>query len=205
MFAELRNLITGAVNVARGSYDNSVVTQDGHARYQEAVLRGNCFISTNQTGVTTQAGLSGTTPGLTLANPKGNNKNLVLWFAAGTHNVANATASVTWLAANINNAAAAVTGTVATFSNCLVGNTNSPSAQILTAATLPAAPIAIATLGFCGTVAVTTPQMILPLGRFFDGLVCVAPGGALSIQTSAASGTNGLFSEFVWEEVPFNA
>ncbi len=205
MLAEIKQLVTGAVNTLRGSFDNCAVTQDGHARYQEAVQRGNVYMTANQSGVTSQAGLSGTTPVLSLFNPKGNNKNLVLLYAGAVEIVATATTHVVWLAANVNIAAAAVTGTVATITNALVGNGNSPSASAFTAATLPATPIAIAMIGTVGTVAVTSWAQAPSFGRYFDGTVIVAPGGALSIQTSAASGASGLLCEFIWEEIPFSA
>jgi len=202
MQAEVRNS-QGAVVTARGTFDASVGVQDTHGKYQESVLRGNCFISTNQSGVTTQAGLSGTTPVLTLANPKGNNKQAVVWYAGVIFTVVNVAAAVAWLAANVNNAAAAVTGTVATFSNCLLGNTNSPSCQILTAATLPAAPIAIATLGSGLTGAITTIPYQLAMSRWFDGALILQPGSAISFQTSTASGASSTFAELIWEEIPY--
>lgn len=200
MLAEVKNLVTGAVSTARGSFDTSVVTQDAHARYQEAVMRGNCYTTANQTAGTTQAGLSGTTPVLTLFNPKGNNKVGVLLYAGATFIVANAAGSAIWLAANVNVAAAAVTGTAATVSNCALGNGNSPSLLAFTAATLPATPIAISQLASGVTGAVTTIPYLLPAGRFFDGSIILLPGSAISIQTSTASGA-GTFCEYVWEEI----
>lgn len=205
MIAEVKNLVSGAVNTARGLFDNTLGVADTHGKYQEAVLRGNVFISSNQSGVTTQAGLSATTPVLTLANPKGNNKFAVVWYAGVIFTVVNGAAAVAWLAANINNAAAAVTGTVATFSNALLGNTNSPSCQILTAATLPAAPIAIATLGAGLTGAITTIPYQLAMSRWFDGALILTPGSAISFQTSTASGTSSTFGEMIWEEIPATA
>lgn len=206
MIAEGRNIVTGAVNSLRQSFDTSLVSQDAHARYQEAVMRGNVFMVASQSGVTSQAGLSLTTPVLTLFNPKGNNKAAVLIWAGGVEIVATATTHVVWLAANNNIAAAAVTGTASTVTaNALIGNGNNPSITVLTAATLPAAPIAVAMLGTLGTVAVTSWAQGQVFGKYFDGSVILAPGGALSIQTSAASGTNGLLCEYIWEEIPATA
>jgi hypothetical protein len=202
---EVKNYSTGGQSVARGAAGFETLTMDAHARYQQAVLNGNCFISSNQSGVTTQAGLSATTPVLTLANPKGSTKLLSVWYAGVILSVANVAAAVVWLAANVNVAAAAVTGTVATFSNCLIGNTNSPSGQILTAATLPAAPIAIATLGSGLTGAITTIPYQLAMNRWFDGSLILLPGSAISFQTSTASGASSTFAELIWEEIPQQA
>jgi hypothetical protein len=71
---------------------------DVQARFQDAVERGNVYGVCNQAGVTSQAGLSATTPVLTLANPTGSGVNGVLWFAGATFSVAFATAGAIWLA-----------------------------------------------------------------------------------------------------------
>lgn len=190
----------GAVINLRLSRDACVVTQDGHSRYAESAYRGNMYIAANQTGVTTQAGLSATTPVLTLFNPKGNNKVAAVVYAGVVLSVANAAAAIVWLAANINIAANAVTGTAATFSNCYLGNAGSPTCSPLTAATLPAAPIAIAQLGVGLTGAITTVPGQVAFARQFDGALIVGPGAAISFQTSTASGASSTFAEIIWEE-----
>lgn len=204
MLLEGQARVSGANGpVARG-WDQSVMTYDSHGRYMDAVLRGNVFITANQSAGTTQAGLSATTPVLTLFNPKGNNKFGVLLYAGFTDIVANAAGAAFWLAANINIAAAAVTGTAATVSNALLGNNNNPSLTALTAATLPAAPIAVCQIASGFTGAVTTIPYIAAAGREFAGSIILAPGSAISIQSSTASGA-GLFCEYIWEEVPITA
>lgn len=204
MLAEGRNLISNAVTPLRSTYDTSAGVQDTHGRYQEAVMRGNCYATANQTAGTTQAGLSATTPVLTLFNPRGNNKAGVLLYAGATFIVANAAGNAIWLAANINIAASAVTGTAATVSNCALGNANNPSLLAFTAATLPATPIAICQLASGLTGAVTQVPYVLPAGRFFDGSIILMPGSAISIQSSTASGA-GTFCEYVWEEILVSA
>lgn len=192
---------TGSVIDGRSDSTGCQVVTQGHGRLQEAVLRGNVYLSANQTGVTTQAGLSATTPALTLYNPLGNNKNLILLYAGCVNSVAFAAASVIWIGANTNLAASAVTGTAATVRNAMLGNANSPSAFAYTSATLPTAPIAVATLGVGLTGAITTIPALPTYGRFFEGEIILMPGAAVSFQTSTASGTSGFFGEFVWEEV----
>ena len=171
------------------------------AKYQEAVVTGNVFTVSNQSGITTQAGLSATTPALTLYNPAGSGVNAVVLYAGCTNTVAFAAASVIWVAANTNIVAAAVTGTATTAHRCaLLGNGKQPSIQPLLAATLPAAPIAVSILGVGLTGAITTSPTGQTLGRYFDGSLIIAPGAALSFQTSAASGASGFFGEFIWIE-----
>lgn len=179
-----------------------LIVGDAHGRYYEAVSRGSVFAVANQSGVTSQAGLSGTTPVLALFNPKGSGVNGVLIYAGCVHSVAFAAAAVIWLAANMNVAAADVTGTEATPRNALLGNNRTASLRGLTAATLPGAPVAVASLGVGLTGAITTIPSLQPLGKWFDGSVVLGPGSAISIQTSTASGASGLFCEFLWEEVP---
>ena len=192
----------------RGGKQGEGIVSELSPRLYEQAYRGNVFLAANQTGVTTQAGLSATTPALTLFNPKGNGKNLVLLFAGCVETVANAAASIVWLGININTAAAAVTGTAVTNSSAaaivtsaLLGNNSLPSASVFTAATLPAAPVAVATLGTMYTGAITTIPYQATLGRWFDGSIIVTPGAAVSFQTSTASGASGFFGEFIWQEV----
>lgn len=173
------------------------------ARFQEAVLRGNCYAVANQAGVTSQAGLSATTPVLTLFNPPSSGVNCVLWYAGATFSVAFAAASAVHLAANTNTAAATTTGTATTaHRNLLLGSSNGCKATPLLAATLPAAPVAVATLGMGLTGAITTVPQLQTLERWFDGGIVLKPNTAVSIQTSTASGASGTWCEFIWEEVP---
>ena len=175
---------------------------DVQARFYEAVARGKVWGVANQAGITTQAGLSATTPALTLFNPKGSGVNGVIWFAGANNSVAFAAAALIWLGANTDIAAADVTGTATTaHRNLLLGNGSQPAIRPLLAATLPAAPIAIASIGVGLTGAITTLPVVPTVGRWFDGSLVLAPGSAISFQTSAASGATGFFGEFVWEEV----
>ncbi len=173
------------------------------ARYQEAVLRGSVYAVANQAGVTSQAGLSVTTPVLTLYNPLDSGTNGVLWFAGGSFAVANAAAAAVWLAVNTDVSDAAVTGTATTtHRNCLLGSGANPNLSPLLAATLAEAPVAISTLGIGLTGAITVATQTPMHGRWFDGGVILKPGTSVSIQTSTASGTAGLWCEFIWEEIP---
>ena len=173
-----------------------------HGKYQEMALRGNLFTACNVAGVTSQAGISATTPVLTLYNPAGSGINGALIFAGAMFTVAPATAGGVFLCANTNVAAAAVTGTASvTMKNALLGGA-APSLTPLLAATLPAAPTGIDLLGVNFTGAITTVPYAQVLGKWYDGAIIVAPGTALSIQTGVASGASGMFCTFMWEEIP---
>src|SRR5579864_7639441 len=77
----------GAENEIRGSKDASLVTQDGHARYQEATYRGSVYSACNQAAQPLTAVGTAMT-GFILYNPIASGKNLVVW------NVDSALASV---------------------------------------------------------------------------------------------------------------
>lgn len=185
-----------AARFALGSRGETIASP----RFAEAAARGKCFAVCNQAGVTSQAGLSATTPVLTLYNAAGSGVNGFLWFAGANFSVAFAAASQVWLAANTNVAAAATTGTATTAHRNLKLGGGAPTLQPLLAATLPAAPVGIALLGVGLTGAITTAPGMLSFGRWFDGGIVIAPGTAISIQTGTASGTSGTFCEFIWEE-----
>jgi hypothetical protein len=192
----------GQSHAARMNRSGGWLTAPVSARFQEAVLRGNCFTVANQAGVVSQAGLSATTPVLTLYNPAGSGKNAVLWYAAASFGVANAAAATVWLAANTNTAAAAVTGTLTTtHRNCLLGSANNPAVTPLLAATLPAAPVGIAMLGIGLTGAITVETTAKLIGGWLDGSIVIGPNTAVSIQTSTASGALGLWCSYMWEEI----
>lgn len=168
-----------------------------------AVERGRVFGVSNQAGVTSQAGLSATTPVLTLANPAGSGVKGKLWFAGAGFLVAFAAAAIVELAAGTDSAAAGVTGTLTTaHRNLKLGGLNAQGNKIvpLLAATLPAAPVGIAVLGVGLTGAITTIPAVPTLGRWFHGSLLIMPGTNISIQTSTASGASGMVCEFIWEE-----
>ena len=171
--------------------------------FDKAVDEGRMFMVANQSGVTSQAGLSATTPVLTLANPAGNGRKGRLWFASATFSVAFATAGAVFLAAGTNTIAAVVTGTKTTaHRRTRLGGLDDQgnSIQPFLAATLPAAPVAIDILGVGLTGAITTLPFGQSLERWYWGAIDIMPGTNLSIQTGVASGASGMFCAYMWEE-----
>lgn len=180
----------------------AIATANAHGKYAESTSRGSVFSVCNQVGVTSQAGLSATTPVLTLYNPIGSGVTLHLIYAGGIYTVAFATAGAIFLAANTNTAAAAVTGTATTAHRAGLFGGGSPKASPLLAATLPAAPVAVDILGAGLTGAITTIPGLPTFGKFYDGSIILKENTAVSIQTGVASGASGLFCTYTWEEVP---
>lgn len=168
-----------------------------------AVGEGRVFATASAAGVTSQAGLSATTPVLTLANPAGSGVKGKLLYAGATFTVIFAAVATVWVAVGTNVAAAVVTGTKSTAHRRtrLGGLDDAGNAiQVLLAATLPAAPVAISLLGAGLTGAVNLFPQMPTMGRWYNGAIEIMPGTNLTIQTSAASGASGMWCEYIWEE-----
>ena len=181
----------------------ALATAQRHGLLHDAVMRGRCFAVANQTGVTSQAGLSATTPVLTLYNPASSGVNCSLLYAGAVCIVSAATAGAVFVAVGTDTAAAAVTGTLTTaHRNLLLGSSSNVAAKTFLAATLPAAPVAVSILGALLTGAITTIPHQAGIERWFNGSIILKPGTNLSIQTGVASGASGLLCEYIWEEIP---
>lgn len=193
----------GSVNPARSDASGALIVVQGHGSLQEAVLHGNVYAIANQVGVTSQAGLSATTPVLTLANPAGSGKYGVIWYVGCSFTVIFAAVAAILVAVGTNTVAAAVTGTLTTaHRNLLLGTSNNNTLIPYLAATLPAAPVAIGTLGAGLTGAVNLDSTMKQLERWYNGALILKPGTNLSLQTIAASGASSMVCEYIWEEIP---
>lgn len=169
-------------------------------QFDEAVDRGGVYIAANQTTVITQAGLSATTPALTVANRVGSKKVVKLWYAGCQSLVAWVAGAAVWLAQGGFAAAAVTETTPATVRNAKTGDASAPEGvAILAVATLPAAPVAISLLGAGLTGLITTVPGMAAFGRWYDGALRLPEGFNWSFQTSTA-GT--LFCEIIVEVVP---
>ncbi len=181
----------------RASRDGHQITQAGHARFMQAVYDGNVYTGSNPQGtpVNTHAGLSATTPVLTLYNPLGSGVNLVLWKASVGLNAAPNAATIIALAMNLPTAAAPTNLTAATQQNNLIGNTSTPKATCYRVTTLDTAPIAFDYL--CAVSAASLIDFV-PAMFFFDGCFVVGQGVAISWQSTTAA---SLLTSITWEEV----
>ena len=199
----------GEQDLARGSLAAPGLNKKGalvmQSAFASAVERGRVFSVCSQAGITSQAGLSLTTPGLTLYNPAGSGVTGRLWYASANMLVANAAAATVWLAAGTDTVAATVTGTLTTaHRNLKLGGitpaTHGNRIVALLSATLPAAPVGVDVLGVGLTAAITTAMNLPSMERCYYGALLIQPGTNLSIQTSTASGASGLWCSYVWEE-----
>lgn len=177
--------------------DGNVLVKQSTAKFEHSVLEEQVFIGANLGGtpVTTQAGLSATTPALTLYNPVGSGVNLVLLTVTCDITTAPAAASGLMLAYNLLNATPPATTTDATMINAIVGSTTAPKGRCYRIATLAAAPLAFWFLGgTTGAAAISGCK----LTENIDGQIVIPEGVAISIQATSAA---AILASFVWKEV----
>lgn len=186
---------------ARGSKDGVMVTMDAHARYMQALLDGRCWMAANAaaTPVTTQAGLSATTPAFALYNPAGSNTILFVIKFGFVYTTAPAALTVACLATNTPIAAAPTSVTLApSYCNALTGAVSGSVGQPYVVSTLTAAPVARYYMPAAGAASEITP---VSGDYLMDGIIAVYPGVCLSFQTLAAA---AVLCHCIWEEVPLS-
>lgn len=155
------------------------------------------YVASTQAGVATSTGLSTTQTGLTLTNPAGSGKTLVVLSVAGAVSAAPAGASALVLAANVNPVAAAVTQTTPlTVRRANLGVSGTGAGLAASAVTLPAAPVVVRALQSPVAASSITPAQVLDN---INGELCIAPGCALSLS-SITTAVTGVWS-ITWEEV----
>lgn len=156
---------------------------------------GSMFYCANAAGtaVTTQAGLSATTPALTIYNPS-NTKNLVL-LDVGLDITASPAAAAGFMLAYGQGAPTTTTPAVVT--PALIGrSTTTAVGQCYRIATLPATPVAFRYLG--GTTGAAAIGGVT-LTDQTQGKVVIPPGFNVSIQATSAA---AILADFVWMEQP---
>lgn len=156
------------------------------------------YVASTQAGVATSTALSTTQTGLTLTNPAGSGKTLVVLQVTGALSSAPAGAATVVLAANVNPVAAAVIQTTPlTVRKANLGVSGTGVGLAASAVTLPAAPVVVRALGGPVAGSSISPTQIVDN---VDGALCIAPGCALSLN-SLTTAISGVWS-IVWKEVP---
>lgn len=186
-------------------WNNELIVSELLPKYAALVLAGTVFGAAQFLGTTTPAGLSASPTTLTLYNPAGSGKNALILFTSITFLVAFAAGAIVALAVSPATQQAAVTGTAVVPQNLLVGSGNVSGIKAFTTATLAAAPVsgnvvAIMGAGLTGAITVATEAQVME--REFAGALILAPGTAISYQTSTAGGAAGAAAEFIWAELP---
>lgn len=206
MITELRIQTTdqavsdGTVTQARGGKTGAQMIQESHARYQDAVRRGNVYTVANQAVLALSVN-STTATGLILTNPAGSGKNLVLLelcvalasSPAGIAVLAIVGTAGPGAAANVTHTTPITTG----FRNALFGGANGSVALVDSAATVPAVQYLRAVPG--GPIA-STPLTAPFIKDEIAGALTIAPGGCISLQSTTTA--ISVMASLTWEEVP---
>lgn len=190
----------GAVNPARTDKQGADVATQAHGKYNEAVSRGNVFMSSSQAADTWSVALAlGNILGVTVSNPPGSNKNLSILQVGMAISVAPVAAASMHLAGGY-----AADGGITAHNNALViYNCKLGS---------PASSVAFAdddATGLAGSALYLLPLIgAFTAGALYsqpmamtdvDGIVMVPPGGYVFI--AALTAVIG-FGCIIWEEIP---
>ena len=192
----------GSQGSLRQGRDATAIVQEGHARFAEAALRGNTYTCSNPAGsaVTTQSGLSVTTPALVVWNPIGSGVMVALNTVTATYTSVTSTTTFI-LAVSTGPQSAPATVTNGNLFNNKIGSAILGQAQCYRVSTLQAAPLAIRYFGVAGT-GNGVAGMASSFGTVVDhvdGEVILAPGELATIQTSSAA---TILSSISFEEFP---
>lgn len=198
-------VLTDGIKTAsiRQSKDGSIVGQDSHGRYQEAVLRGNVYyLPASGVAPTAYVGAAGGTPLVAIHNPVGSGKNIVLLFASIANRVA-----------------ASAAGTVS------FGIWGGPSVQPTGTQTVPTNMLSLQKagsvgLGFVNTALTGSTALSLILspmtyywataaGAFGEyglieiaGMIIIIPGNQVAIGATSALTSATWDTTLSWEDVP---
>lgn len=191
-----QKLSDGAHSPIRLDESGSTATVNSHSFHEHMVLDGRTYVGSNLGGtpVTTQAGLSATTPALTLYNPVGSGVYLVLVGVNINITASPAAAAGLMLAYNSPTEVAPTATTQANVTSAIIGKSGAPAGQCYRICTLPSAPLFFRAIG--GTTGASAIGGVV-LKDHIDGEIIISPGVAISIQaTSAAT----IIASVTWEE-----
>lgn len=192
-----QTLADGAQSPVRGCRSGEMAVSDAHARYQEAVLRGNCY-----TGAMASAAmgtsLTSTMVTICLYNPQGSGVNLVLLNINGMLTSAPAGLAQDVLAVNIvQNQAAPTSNTLIAHTNCMLGGP-AGKGKLFSATTLAANPTFLAALAFVQATGSTSTLPAIDID--IAGRYILPPNTSACIQ-GLTTAHNGQWA-MTWEEVP---
>lgn len=192
----------GATGPVRLGDSSEVVVGLAHAKYYEAVVRGNCFhAQTAATGVAPGTAI-GTTAAFALYNPQGSGKNLVVLQTSVGYISGTLGAGTLHYVGHISPTQTAFSGTAITARNALIGSSNTGVGLAYTTATVPSGGSGLRTLCSLTALLASTAVAPYPLVDDVDGAIIIAPGGGISIQATAAAGSSPLVViSACWEEV----
>ena len=197
----------GVPNALRIGRLSELIVAELHGKYYEQTFRGNLFWSTMSAGVIFPAPAATASNPMTLANPLGSGKNLVLvsFDMVVTTIVGTPLTGLYGLYVNKVPQAAAVTGTAMAVQPGLIGGPANSVALPLSTSTVPVAPTLLVPFGqkITGEVAAAGSMLNNPAFHIdFDGKIILAPGTAITPQQTVGDTTNAtVLCSFCWEEI----
>ncbi len=195
----------GAIQPIRLTRKGALATTDTHAKYQEAVLRGNVFfLSASAAAPTAFTGAAGGTPLIGVMNPAGSGKALVFLAASTTITAVPSAAGVVdselWAGTSV-----LPTGTVTAPTNmATLQSTGSVSKGFVNTAMTGSTAINLVT-GLSAFWWATAAAGAMASSGIVDlaGIIVAIPGVlvSLGVRTVPTSTTTDAF--LMWEEVPY--
>lgn len=192
----------GTTTTVRQGKTGELVVTDAHGRYQEATYRGNVYGLTLAAGAATAyTGAAGGTPLLSIHNPVGSGKNLVLLSVGFASRVAaSAAGTVTlqlWSGISVT-----PTGTLTAPTNML-SQVNSGSVAVAGVNTALTSSTALTHNFPLFTYYWATAAGAFGTPGYFDpaGLFIVTPGTQLNLGATAALTSATYDAHMIWEEI----
>lgn len=204
----------GAIQPIRLGRKGAVVTQDAHAKYQEAIMRGNVYSLSVAAGApTAYTGAAAGTPLLAIFNATGSGKALValaITVGMSTVPVITTASAATPVEAYLGTPGVIGTGTTTNPTNMLTGSATGSVAKgysntVLTGQTnaLNLVLGGITTLGAVSNATVEVgaiiPQSFVDLG----GSLVIIPGNLGAIGCRTVPTSLAVDVSILWEEVPY--
>ncbi len=200
-----QNAAEGSSTTIRQTRTGELATSDAHGRYYETVKQGDVYAVTVSGGaVTAFTGGAAGTPLISIYNPVGSGKNLVLISASVSSRVAASAAGTVGF--NIwGGVSAANTGTLTTPTNMYtlqtggsVAKASSNAATTSTTAISSNGPLYNVGSYYWATAA---GAILAPLTADIAGQIVVAPGNLVALGGTAALTSATYDASLVWEEV----
>ena len=191
----------GGQPLVRLGRTGETITQNLHGRYYEQAKRASLFSAmTAITGVAPGTAF-GTTAAFTLANPSASAVDLSILFAAMGYVSGTLGAGVVCWLSTISGTAPS--GTAITVQTGRLGGSAAANGLAYTTATIPSSPVLVRpAFNLQASLASTAVAPWIATDPV-EGAIVVAPGNAISLHATAASGSSPLVVFYVvWEEVP---
>lgn len=199
----VQTVADGASTTARGGKTGELNTSDAHARYQEAVYRGNVYsLSISAATPTAYVGAAGGTPLLSAHNPTGSGKNLVLLGASlGLNASASAAGAVLgniWVGPS-----ATPTGTAATPVNNLTWAASGSVARGGSNTALTSSTALTNVFPLLSYYWATAASAAITGTSWFDiaGVIIASPGTQFNLGVTAALTSATWSASLFWEEI----